>query len=134
MSGGGDGPAERPTTAFSSELEYAAMVYAKAPLLHEAERKLLGEAAYVKGLAAYVEAYRYRWACADCLTRTLASLHPKEAQALEALRRHWWREAHGDEDLGAPDVSRLMQQMGGARLDAQSQQLLQQLLKGLGGP
>lgn len=132
MSGGEDGPAERPTTAFGSELEYAALVYAKGPLLHEAERKLLGEEAYVKGLKAYVDAYRYRWACADCLTRTLSALHPDQAQALQALRQHWWREAHGDEDLGAPDVSKLMRQVSGAQLDPQSQKLIEELLKGLG--
>lgn len=134
MTGGEDGRAERPTTGFSSEMEYAALVYAKAPLLHEAQRKLLGEEAYVAGLKAYVDAYRYRWACADCLTRTLAALHPAQAEALRGLRQHWWREAHGDEDLGRADLSRMVKQLSGADLDPQSQQLLQQLLQGLGGP
>jgi len=134
MTGGEDGRAERPTTGFSSELEYAALVYAKAPLLHEAQRKLLGEDAYVAGIRAYVEAYRYRWACAQCLTRTLASLHPAKAEALRALRQHWWREAHGDQDLGRPDLSKMVKQLSGADLDPQSQKLLEQLLQGLGGP
>jgi hypothetical protein len=134
MTGGEDGRAERPTTGYASELEYAALVYAKAPLLHEAQRKLLGEDAYVEGVRAYVDAYRYRWACAECLTRTLVSLHPAKAEALRALRQHWWREAHGDQDLGRPDLSKMVKQLSGTDLDPQSQELLEQLLQGLGGP
>ena len=131
--GGRDGPADRPTSDFDNELEYAALVYGKAPLLHEAEAKLLGEAAFVDGLAAYVRQYRDGWADGDSLTRTLAALHPEKRKALFALRRHWLEESHGDEDLGAPNLGAMVKQLTGAELDPQSEQLLEQLLPQLMG-
>ena len=66
MVGGKDGAVDRATGAFESSLEYAALVYGKGPLLHEAERKLLGDRAFLQGMRRYVDAYRYRWACRDC--------------------------------------------------------------------
>jgi hypothetical protein len=133
MVGGKDGPADRPTGDFDNELEYAALVYGKAPLLHEAERALLGEPAFTQGLRAYVEKYRDGWACGDCLTRTLAELHPEHARALFALRRHWLEETHGDQDLGRANMADLMKQLTGQDLDPESEKMLEQLLPQLFG-
>lgn len=139
MMGGHDAIADRPTSAFSSGMEYAAIVYGKAPLLHAEERKLLGDAAFLKGLRAYVDAYRFRWACRDCLTQVLAKQSPAHAAKLRALRRRWWEETHGDEDLGGGDAAGLLSRMGGQQLDPETQKLLEELLPqllgtGTGGP
>lgn len=137
ISGGEDGPADRPTDGFDSALEYGALVYGKAPLLHHASRKLVGDEAFVKALRSYVDAYRFKWTCADCFTRELAKASPGKEAALERLRKRWWKEAHGDEDLGAADLGALMGAMGvkmdDVQLDPETRKILQQMLPGLLG-
>jgi hypothetical protein len=133
MLGGRDGPADRPTSDFDNELEYAALVYGKAPLLHEAQRQLLGDAAYTQGLRAYVEKYRHGWACGDCLTRVLAEKNPAQAKALFALRRHWLAESHGDDDLGKSDLGSMVKQLTGQDLDPESAKMLEELMPQLFG-
>ena len=130
MMGGKDGAADRPTPAFASALEYAALVYGKAALLHEAERKLLGDADFVRGLRTYVDRNRYGWAHRESLTQALASIRPDKARALEQLRQRWWNEAHGDEDLGTLDLGGLMPGLSGGKtgdLPAEVKALLEQL-------
>jgi hypothetical protein len=127
MMGGEDGSVERPTSAFASGLEYAALVYGKGPMLHEAERHLLGDAAFVRGLRRYVDEYRYRWACGDCLTQVLAREAPGQASELHRLHRHWWKEAHGDEDLGT--LESLAESGGGPVLNPAAKDLMDQVLK-----
>ena len=133
MTGGADGPAARATTAFASSIEYGALVYGKAPLLHEAERKLVGDTVFFDALRAYVEQYRYQWASVDSLTRVLASKAPEKRARLQALRHHWWNEAHGDEDLGEADLGKMMEGITGVQMDEETQALVKQLLPGLLG-
>ncbi len=102
--GGRDAAADRATSAFPDETSYAALVYGKAPGLHARQRALLGDAAFVQDLRAYVDGHRWGWADANSLTATLAQRHPGQAQALRALQRRWWSEAHGDEDLGSAEA------------------------------
>lgn len=132
MGGGRDGPADRPTSAFGGELEYGALVYGKAPLLHDAERRLLGDKAYFAGMKAYVQEYRHRWAVADSYTGTLARLNPKHAGALRRLRQRWLSEAHGDEDLGTADLGALLKSVGGSSIPPETLELLQQFLQQAG--
>ncbi|MBM7114179.1 M1 family aminopeptidase [Archangium primigenium] len=132
MSGGKDAPADRPTSDFHDSLEYGALVYGKAPLLHHASRKLIGDEAFFKGLRAYVDTYRFKWACGDCFTRELAKASPAHARQLERLRVRWWREAHGDEDLGQPNLGALLGGAGlGGQVDAETMKLMKELLPGL---
>ncbi|RKG93922.1 aminopeptidase [Corallococcus sp. CA053C] len=138
MSGGQDGRADRPVGDFTGgALEYGALVYGKAPLLHHASRRLIGDEAFFKALRAYVDTYRFKWACRTCFTQELAKASPTNAKALGKLRARWWEEAHGDDDLGAGDLQSLMGAMGGGlgdvKLDAQTQQLLEELLPQLMG-
>jgi hypothetical protein len=141
LSGGKDGRADRPTGDFADEFEYGALVYGKAPLLHHASRQLVGDAAFLQALRAYVDAYRFKWAGGDGFTRELAKASPAHAKRLEALRVRWWLEAHGDEDLGKADLASMLGAQGlgdlgdlqGMELDPASKQLLEQLLPGLLG-
>jgi len=128
MSGGEDGPAHRPTEAFSSSMEYGAIVYGKAPLMYHAARKLVGEDAFMKGLRSYVDTYRYKWACADCFRKELTKASPSSGAALERLQHRWWQEAKGDEDLGAPSLGALMGGMGDMQLDPQTLKALEEML------
>lgn len=129
MTGGADGAAARPTGAFANELEYGALVYSKAPFLHDEERRLLGDAAHLAGLRAYVERYRYRWACADCLSELYVAQNPRHATALRQLRKRWRSDAAGDEDLGKMDLSALVRGAGGGALSPETLELLQELLQ-----
>ncbi|WP_426754207.1 M1 family aminopeptidase [Myxococcus sp. Y35] len=160
MTGGKDGRADRPTGHFADEFEYGALVYGKAPLLHHASRKLVGDAAFFKALRAYVDTYRFKWTCKECFTKELAKASPANASALERLRTRWWREAKGDEDLGKPRLESLLQGFEGLEgleslealqgmdmealqgmpgfeafqeLDAQTKELMEQLIPGLMG-
>lgn len=96
--GGADGRVDRPTSAFTSNREYAALVYGKAPLLFDAMRKQVGVDAWDQVLKHYVEKHRYRWVTSRTLT-DLAAAETGQRAKLEALRKHWWEEPHGDEDL-----------------------------------
>jgi hypothetical protein len=134
LSGGKDGPADRPTSDFDDSMQYGALVYGKAPLLHHASRKLVGDEAFFKALRSYVDAYRFRWTCSDCFTRELAKVSPGKSEALERLRVRWWKEAHGDEDLGEPNMGALLGAgVDGAQLDPETLKLMQELLPGLLG-
>jgi hypothetical protein len=136
-----DGRADRPTGDFADEFEYSALVYGKAPLLHHASRQLVGDAAFLQALRAYVDTYRFKWAGGDGFTRELAKASPAHAKRLEALRVRWWLEAHGDEDLGKANLASMLGaqglgDLGGMKdleLDPASKQLLEQLMPGLLG-
>lgn len=100
LTGGRDAAADRPTWAFDSNLEYAALVYGKAPFLFDAWRARLGAQPWLQVLRAYVAEHRYTWATSATLEALAARHHPEDAAHLAALRRRFWDEAHGDEDLG----------------------------------
>lgn len=133
LMGGEDGAVDRPTNEFSDGLEYSALVYGKGPLLHDEERHLLGDEAFLRGMKAYVDEYRFRWACRDCFTQVLARQNPVHAKSLRLLRRHWWEESHGDEDLGGGSIGALMKQLTGQKLDPQVEKMLEELLPQLLG-
>jgi hypothetical protein len=135
LSGGQDGTCERPTSAFESTGEYAAIIYGKAPLLFDAIRKQMGDAAYFKALRAYVDENRWKWSHADTLFKAL--------KGSEKLRKHWWQEKHADKDLGAGDLAALLKNLGGPNglqglpdgkdLDPASAKQLEELMKALEG-
>ena len=138
MMGGKDAAANRPSGSFRSEGEYAAAVYAKAPLLYDAQRELVGDAAFFRALRTYVDTYRYRWAGPRSFTEVLQRGSPGHAAQLEALRRRWMDEAHGDEDLGeggnplVPGLGNLPGGLPTQGLDAESIKALQQMMKEMG--
>jgi hypothetical protein len=135
LSGGEDGICERPTSAFGSTGEYAALIYGKAPLLFDAIRKQMGDAAYFKALRAYVDENRWKWAHADTLFKAL--------KGSEKLRKHWWQEKHADKDMGTGDLTALMKGLGGPNgiqnlpdgmdIDPATVKQLEELMKALEG-
>lgn len=131
--GGEDGAAARPTSEFSSRLEYGALVYAKAPHFYFEARKLLGEEAFFRGLRAYLEAHRYRWAGDDELLNALAAEKPGSRSELLELRRRWWDQAHGDEDLGRSELLEVLGAGQAFKIDAATQGALEELLRQLSG-
>ncbi|MCA3013402.1 MAG: aminopeptidase [Myxococcaceae bacterium] len=136
LMGGDDVKADQPTGAFTSTTQYAGIVYGKAPLLFDAQRKLVGEDGWEKALKAYVEQHRYRWVTSKTLTEVASKLAPGKARGLEALRRRWLEETHGDEDVGTFAIETLLGGHGAPRdahLDAETLELVEQLLQQLRG-
>lgn len=134
LGGGADGPADRPTREFEGPGAYAALVYGKAPYLHDRASALVGERAFLASLRAYLEAYRYRWACGGCFGALLERQNPRHAEALRALRQRWWSEAHGDADLGRGSPALLLENLTGMQVDPEAMRLIEQMLGSRFGP
>ena len=142
MLGGDDGVADRPTADFNGTQEYAALIYGKAPLLFDALRAEAGDAAYFKALRSYVDEYRYRWVTPDTFTRVLSQKVPGQAKAFQKLQRRYWRESHGDQDVGKGDFGDLSGVLGGQgaagaanqfTIDPQTQKMIEDALKAMEG-
>ncbi|MFH1462975.1 MAG: hypothetical protein ABIO70_01175 [Pseudomonadota bacterium] len=98
--GAPDGPAERPTAAFASSLEYGALVYGKAPYLYPALEERHGRATLDRALKRAVQAGAWRVVTPEAW---LDALEEGGAGSAHTAARRWWREAHGDEDLGVDE-------------------------------
>ena len=126
-----DGPVDRPV-AGESAASYAGLVYGKGPYYYAALRKRLGDARFFDVVRRYVAAHRFGFAGPEDFTRLAATSAGPDAPAVWALARRWLREAHGDEDLGKPDLGGLLgNMMGGAHPDASA--LERMLRSGDGG-
>jgi hypothetical protein len=135
MSGAKDGAANRPTWNFESNMEYAAMAYGKAPLMFDEWRKVLGDDVWLGTLRAYVDAHRYKWVTSSTLLDLAVKRAPTAGSELKRLRRHWWEEAHGDEDIGTLGSGALGGVPGAAGLDPQALKQYEELIKQMmGGP
>jgi hypothetical protein len=120
-----DAPVDRPVEAFGSTVAYAGLVYGKAPYFYAAVRRMLGDEAFFEALRTYVKKYAFRVAPSPALVDTLAPGDPRVA----ALAAHWLNETHGDEDLGKPDLAKMM----GSLLGPDAAKQLGPLLGGLQG-
>jgi hypothetical protein len=145
MMGGDDGAALRPTRLFPTMGEYAALVYGKGPLLFDDQRKLAGDAGFFSALRTYADSFRWHWAGPKSFTEVLATKVPKHKATFEELRKRYWLEAHGDDDIGQkgvmsqlpPGAAQLMQSFNpngpSQQLDAEQQKMLEEALKVLQG-
>ena len=114
MMGGEDGKANRPTGDFDSNQEYAAIIYGKAPLLFDEVRAMVGDETWERSLKTYVEQNRYRFVTSRTLFEVVSKQSPSATKKIEALRKRWWEESHGDDDIGGFDLGSLMGAMGGS--------------------
>lgn len=97
LMGGPDGPADRPTDAFGSSLEYGALVYGKAPYLYVDLEDRLGRDRLDGALRRAVAGNA--WKTVDT-AGWIAALEKGGATGVGALADRWWRGVGGDEDLG----------------------------------
>ncbi|MCA9491011.1 MAG: hypothetical protein KC621_13875 [Myxococcales bacterium] len=96
MMGGDDGPAARATSGFTGNVEYAGLIYGKAPGLYLALEQQIGRSTMDGALR---KAFAARaWTTTDAST-WLATLESSGGVGAGALGTRWWMEAHGDEDL-----------------------------------
>jgi Peptidase family M1 domain len=101
-----DGAVDRPVDAFKSELAYAGLVYGKGPFYFRALQRKLGDDAFVAALRSYASTHRFRNAPPSALIDSLAK--GEQAESVKQLTHRWLDETHGDEDLGKPDLKKLM--------------------------
>ncbi len=124
-----DTPVDRPASAFADMLTYGGVVYGKGPFMYRALRATLGDRAFFRALQGYVREHRFRIAAPRALFDRMA--RGAHADAVRALERRWLEETHGDDDLGPPDLGRMLGQSGGDG-DAMNQ-MLRQLMGGREG-
>ncbi len=121
--GAPDAAADQPVARFASTMQYAGVVYGKAPYYYRAAREALGDARFFAALAGYVARQRFREAPPRALPDLFAQgAGDAGAAKLRALERRWLDEAHGDEDLGKLDLGATLGPLlggagGGADLD-----------------
>ena len=127
LAGVADGPAARAAEAFDSPLQYAGLIYGKAPLFYQAVRKELGERDFAKALRHYADKFRFGEAGPHDFMLTAAQVAPAHARALNKLEAHWLEQAHGDADIGPLDFGKLLESATGMKLSAQEKAMFQQL-------
>lgn len=133
MMGLDDAAANRPTSEFTGNSDYAALVYGKAPQFYDHARKLVGDERYLKALRTYADTYRWGIARPDSFTNILAKASPGHAKPLEKLRKRWWDEAHGDEDLGKPDLAGMLGGAGLGEMNKDTMKMLEEAMRALEG-
>lgn len=112
MLGKADAPGDQPVASYTASVQYAGVIYGKAPYFYKAVREAIGDAAFFAAVRAYVAKYRFAVAPARGLVDLLAAGAEAKVRPLE---RRWLDEAHGDEDLGTLDLSGMLGGlMGGA--------------------
>ena len=128
-----DGAVDRPVSAFADPLSYSGLVYGKGPYLYRALRQRLGDRRFFAAISGYVSEHRFGTAPSRALLDRMAT-GPRAAE-VRAMERRWLDEAHGDTDLGAPDLGRMLGGAGGAPggAGAPSEADLRALLQMLGG-
>ncbi len=104
MLGGPDLEAEKPAKEFRNALQYAAIVQAKSALLLVALRQELGDERFFKALRKYYAAHRFRTATAEHFRIAFFDA-ADDPRPIRALFQRWLKEKHGDEDIGAPDLT-----------------------------
>ena len=100
MMGGADKAVLRDTKSFATAVEYAGLVYGKAPYVYVALRQKLGDKRLTKAIHDAVDANRFALATTD---EWIASLEKGAGGPSSGVRKEfdrWLSEAHGDADLG----------------------------------
>jgi len=110
--GGGDKPADLPTSAYANNLQYGAVVYGKAALFYDHLRSLVGDEAFFASLREYYARYNDHLANSHSLREIVEAHSNGKKAAIEALYKRWIEEAHGGEDIGAGAAGDISSMLG----------------------
>ncbi len=105
MMGLPDGAVDRPTSEFDSGISYAALVYGKAPYLYAHLEDAVGVDVLDDALHDAFAAHAYQVVHPDVWVETLQEQGADGA--VDAAERYW-RQSHGDEDLGVDDSGKVV--------------------------
>ncbi len=106
MLGGVDMEVDKPAKDFRSAMQYTAIVQAKAALLFVALRRELGDEKFFRALRSYFISQRFRVASPDNLRDAFLAASD-DPRTVRAFFQRWLKEKHGDDDIGAPDMTLL---------------------------
>lgn len=112
MFGQPDGPVARPAGKFASQIEYAGLVYGKAPLFYEAVADLVGEKVLLATLRRFVEKNRFQRVTPEALKGALVAGAGANGPRVSRLWQRWFLERHGKEDVGELNLQTLLQLSG----------------------
>jgi hypothetical protein len=125
--GGQDRPVGNPASSYNSMLDYAGIVYGKAPMFHHAIREAIGVKAYGDLCKEYARRFAFKTASPSSFVSTAGALYPNFRQKIEALEKRWIKETHGDEDIGQPDLMALVQLVTGQAVDGSVKEFMEEL-------
>ncbi|MBI5502033.1 MAG: hypothetical protein HY907_17455 [Deltaproteobacteria bacterium] len=100
---GTDRPVLRDTAGFRSSVEYAGLVYGKAPYVYEALADSLGADRLHEAIRTAVDRFRFRLVTTEEWIGALEDAAGGGDSGVRAAFRRWLEEAHGDEDLGVDE-------------------------------
>ncbi|MEO6725755.1 MAG: M1 family aminopeptidase [Blastocatellia bacterium] len=106
MLGGPDQEVDKSARDFRNTLQFTAIAQSKGALLMAALRRELGDDKFFAALKSYYSAYRFRIATPEQLRGAFLNV-AEDPRTVRALFQRWLKEKHGDEDIGAPDLTLL---------------------------
>ncbi|MEM9066868.1 MAG: M1 family aminopeptidase [Myxococcota bacterium] len=126
-----DGAVDRPVASFQHPMAYAGLVYGKGAFAYRETERVVGEAAFYRALRRYVRENRFGVAEPRSLFSLLA--RGRHRRAVRRIERRWLDGTHGDEDLGAADMGRMMADWFGGGGEGGAGGMLDQVMQLLGG-
>ncbi len=123
MLGGRDRPVLRPSHAFASTLEYAGLVYGKAPYLYVALRDALGAETLHRALRKAIEQHKFQLVTVSAWVEAIEREAGPKASIVRPTFARWLEQTHGDEDL---DVDGSADPVLGALFSAEMAEQIQQ--------
>ncbi|MEC7239726.1 MAG: hypothetical protein VXW32_00670 [Myxococcota bacterium] len=122
LMGGADAPADRPTGEYSGALEYAALIYGKAPYFYVDLEQRVGRGRLDAAIAGAIE--DLAWGVVDG-QEWLETMERNGATQASILGSRWWSESHGDEDLELdPEGHRALAMILGEEVGAATSEML----------
>jgi hypothetical protein len=106
MLGGADQEVDKPAKDFRNTLQFTAIAQAKGALLIAALRRELGDEKFFAALKTYYSTYSFRISGPEQFRGAFLNV-AEDPRAMRTLFQRWLREKHGDEDIGAPDLTLL---------------------------
>jgi len=103
MMGGADRALLRGTASYRTPIEYAGLVYGKAPYLYVDLRATLGDAALERAIREAVRARRFKLTTLDEWIDALERGADGRRSGVRPAFTRWLAETHGDRDLGVDD-------------------------------
>jgi aminopeptidase N len=100
MLGGADKPVLRDTQSFATPIEYAALVYGKAPYVYVELRTKLGDEKLHGAIKAAVDEHRFSLVTTDQWITSLEKNAGGPSSGVRAAFTRWLRQTHADDDLG----------------------------------
>ncbi len=104
--GGDDRAVRRGTSEYGDTIEYAALVYGKAPYFYLAVRDAVGAETLNRAIASAVADHRFTIVSPDAWFETLTRETGGASSPVPALVTRWFDESHGDADLGVDSEGR----------------------------